>query len=323
MPVALITGVNGQDGSYLAELLLSKGYTIHGTIRPSSTPNTWRIDHIKSRLHLHQADVTADLTPLVYDVQPDEVYHLAAQAHVGSSFDIPVHVGDATGLGAVRVFEAVRRVAPKARVYQASTSELFGNHPPPQSELTPMKPVSPYGAAKLYAYIMAGLYRDAYGMFVSNGILFNHESPRRSERFLSRKVAVAVAEIARGERNELRVGNLAAQRDWGYAPEYVKAIWDIMQFERPDDFVIGTGEMHTPRELIDIAFAHAGLDPNKYVRFDEDFVRPLDTQALRADCTKAQRILGWRPKTNFADIVRLMVDAELHAKSPSQLAGVS
>ena len=312
MTTALITGCGGQDGSYLAEFLLAKGYSVHGTVRPASSPNTWRIDHLKDRITLHSFDIASDPTALIEKVQPDEIYHLAAEAHIPTSFELPVHIGNVTGLGTARMLEAIRQVNKGIHFYQASTSELFGNSPAPQSETTPMIPTSPYGVAKLYAYHMTRMYREAYGLFASNGILFNHESPRRSERFLSRKVAIAIARIKRGEQKELRVGDLLAERDWGWAPEYVEGMWKILQYREPDDFVLGTGESHMARVLVNYAFFHADLDPELYVVRDELLVRPIDNRVLRADSAKAKRLLGWEPKKNILAIMDAMVDAEMH-----------
>ena len=318
--VALITGVGGQDGSYLAEYLLGLGYAVHGTIRPASVPNQWRIAHIADRLTLHPFDISSDPTKLVAQVNPDEIYHLAAEAHVPTSFELPVHVGNVTGLGTVRFLEAVRHVNPRIRFYQASTSELYGNQPPPQSETTPMIPTSPYGVAKLYAFHMTRMYREAYGMFASNGILFNHESPRRSERFLSRKAAKAVAEIKAGVRDTVAFGDLSAQRDWGWAPDYVEVMHRILQHERPDDFVVGTGESHSAHAFVHASFRVAGLDPDMHIEFDERLVRPIDNRVLRADITKAQRELGWEPRTGLLAIADRMVTAE--TLTPRAVAGL-
>lgn len=316
--VALITGIGGQDGSYLAEFLLELGYTVHGTIRPSSVPNDWRIASIRDRITLHPFDISTDPTALIERVAPEEVFHLAAEAHVPTSFELPVHVANVTGLGTARILEAIRHVNPRSRFYQASTSELYGNQAAPQSETTPMIPTSPYGAAKLYAFHITRIYREAFGIFASNGILFNHESPRRSERFLSRKVAVAVARIKRGEQKELRVGDLSAERDWGWAPEYVEVMHRILQHDTPGDFVVGTGESYAARTLVEYAFHYAGLDCEKYVVKDESLVRPIDNRVLRADITKATRELGWQPKMGVMGIMAKMVEAEL--KQPVAVA---
>lgn len=310
--VALITGIGGQDGSYLAEFLLGLGYAVHGTIRPSSVPNDWRIAGIRDRITLHNFDIAADPTSLIDRIAPDEIYHLAAEAHVPTSFELPVHVANVIGLGTARFLEAIRHVNPRIRFYQASTSELFGQQAAPQSETTPMIPTSPYGIAKLYAFHMTRMYREAYGIFASNGILFNHESPRRSERFLSRKVALAVARIKAGLQGELRVGDLSAERDWGWAPEYVEAMHRILQHDSPGDFVIGTGESHSASTLVNLAFRIADLDPEKYVVRDESLIRPIDNRVLRADITKAQRELGWQPKVGITGIMVKMVEAELN-----------
>ncbi|HXF93564.1 MAG TPA: GDP-mannose 4,6-dehydratase [Nitrospiraceae bacterium] len=319
---ALITGITGQDGSYLAELLLAKGYEVHGLIRRASTFNTGRIDHLyqdphepRARLFLHYGDLGSleQLTHLVYNLRPDEVYHLGAQSHVKVSFDMPEYTGDITGLGVTRLLEAVRRSGIKTRVYQASSSEMFGDAPPPQSEATPFQPRSPYAAAKLYAFWMVALYRNAYGLFAANGILFNHESPRRGETFVSRKITRAVAAILAGQQQKLYLGNLEARRDWGYAPEYVEAMWRILQQERPDDYVIGTGEANSVREFVEEAFGYAGLDWREHVEIDERYLRPLEVDSLAADASKARRDFGWEPRVTFRELVRIMVDADLEA----------
>ena len=317
---ALITGITGQDGSYLAEFLLSKDYEVHGLIRRSSTFNTDRIDHIytdphdpKSRLFLHYGDLNdgSQLTNLIYNIKPDEIYHLGAQSHVRVSFDIPEFTGDVTGLGTTRVLEAIRRSGINARFYQASSSEMFGAAPPPQSETTPFRPRSPYGAAKLYAYWMAKNYRDGYGLFAANGILFNHESPRRGETFVTRKVTRAVARIKYGLEEKLYLGNLDAKRDWGYAGDYVKAMWLMLQQEKPDDFVIATGESHSVKEFVVEAFAYADLDWRKHVVIDPKYFRPTEVDFLQGDATKAERKLGWRAEIRFKDLVKMMVDADI------------
>jgi GDPmannose 4,6-dehydratase len=319
---ALITGITGQDGSYLAEMLLAEGMEVHGIVRRASTFNTGRLDRVYQnpqdpgrRLILHYGDLTDDeqITNLVYNVAPAEIYHLGAQSHVKVSFEIPAHTGEVTGLAAARVLEAVRRSGIKARFYQASSSEMFGNAPAPQHERTPLDPASPYGAAKVYAYWMARVYRRAYGMFAANGILFNHESPRRGETFVTRKITRAVAAIAAGKQRHLYLGNLGARRDWGYAPEYVDAMRRILRHGRPDDFVIGTGETHSVKEFVMEAFSYAGLDWKDHVRLDRRYLRPLEVSHLRADARKAARVLGWRPKIGFRDLARIMVDADLEA----------
>jgi len=317
---AVITGITGQDGSYLAELLLSKGYQVHGLVRRASTFNTHRIDHIYvdphaagARFFLHYGDLggAGEIAKLIQEVKPDELYHLAAQSHVRVSFDMPEYTGEITGLGATRVLDAVRQSKLPVRLYQASSSEMFGSAPPPQNEATPFHPRSPYAAAKAYAYWMTANYREAYGMFASNGILFNHESPRRGETFVSRKVTRGVAAIVAKRGDKVFLGNLDAKRDWGYAPEYVECMWKILQAERPDDFVIGTGEMHTVRELVEAAFSYAGLDWKKHVELDRRYLRPLEVDGLQADASKARTRLGWTPRVRFTDLVKIMVDCDL------------
>ncbi|MFW9817668.1 MAG: GDP-mannose 4,6-dehydratase [Candidatus Thorarchaeota archaeon] len=321
MKKALITGITGQDGSYLAELLLSKGYEVHGMIRRASTFNTRRIDHIYRdphnkngvHLHLHYGDVAAsgNLIELIYNVQPEEIYHLAAQSHVRVSFDLPEYTGDVTALGTMRILEAIRKSGIRARFYQASSSEMFGSAPPPQSETTPFEPQSPYAAAKLYAYWMTRNYRNGYGLYACNGILFNHESPRRGETFVTRKITRALAAIKAGTQKYLYLGNLAAKRDWGYAPDYVAAMSKMLQQEIPEDFVIGTGEAHSVREFLDEAFGYLNMDWNEYVRIDPRYFRPTEVDHLMADPTKAQKMLDWEPRVYFKDLVRIMVDADL------------
>lgn len=317
---ALITGITGQDGSYLAELLLSKGYEVHGLIRRTSTFNTKRIDHIyrdphreNVSLYLHYGDVTStgNLLDIIYNVKPDEIYHLAAQSHVRVSFDMPEYTGDVTGLGAIRILDAIRKSGVKARFYQASSSEMFGAAKPPQSEQTIFAPQSPYAAAKLYAYWVTRNYREGYRMFAANGILFNHESPRRGETFVTRKITRALAAILAGKQEYLYLGNLEAKRDWGYAPEYVEAMWLMMQQETADDYVIGTGEAHTVREFLDEAFAYAGLDWQDYVRIDSRYFRPTEVDYLLADPAKAGQQMGWTARVRFPELVRIMVDADL------------
>lgn len=320
MKKALISGITGQDGSYLAEFLLSKDYEVHGVIRRASTFNTQRIDHIYrdphgkgSRLLLHHGDVGANsnLTDLVHDIQPDEIYHLAAQSHVRVSFDLPEYTGDITGLGTMRMLEAVRRSGVKARLYQASSSEMFGGAQPPQNEDSVFQPRSPYAAAKVYAYWVTRNYREAYGMYAANGILFNHESPRRGETFVTRKITRGLAAICAGKEKKLFMGNLEARRDWGYAPDYVAAMWKILQHERPDDFVIGTGEAHTIQEFLEEAFGYLNLDWREYVEIDARYFRPTEVNYLLGDCSKAKKELGWEPRVLFKDLVRIMVDADL------------
>jgi GDPmannose 4,6-dehydratase len=317
--VALITGTTGQDGSYLSEFLLEKGYTVHGVKRRSSSFNTERIDkidvhprHPDANLFLHYCDLAdmASLTRLLQDVRPHEVYNLAAQSHVRVSFDIPGYTADITGLGAVRVLEAARTAKIPCRIYQASSSEMFGGTPPPQRENTPFHPRSPYGCAKVFAYWSAVNYREAWGMHVSNGILFNHESPRRGENFVTRKITRAVARIEAGLQDTLFLGNLDAVRDWGYAPEYVEAMWLMLQQNEPDDYVVATGEARTVREFVEAAFARVGLNWKDHVSIDPSYLRPAEVDALIGDASKAKRKLGWVPKTLFPDLVRIMVDSD-------------
>lgn len=317
---ALITGITGQDGSYLAELLLAKGYEVHGLIRRASTFNTTRIDHLYedphdpgARFFLHYGDLTdgSRLVTLVERIAPDEIYHLAAQSHVRVSFDEPEYTGDVTGLGTTRLLEAIRMTEVPARFYQASSSEMFGATPPPQAEETPFYPRSPYGAAKLYSYWMTRNYREGHGLFAVNGILFNHESPRRGETFVTRKITRAAARIQAGQQRELWLGNLDAARDWGYAKEYVEAMWLMLQHDEPEDFVIATGTSYTVRDFLRISFEHVGLDWEEHVRFDERYLRPTEVDDLIGDASKAQRLLGWKPQTLTPDLARLMVDADI------------
>jgi len=319
---ALITGITGQDGSYLAEFLLAKGYEVHGLIRRASTFNTERIDHIYRdphdpdvRLLLHYGDLSngEQLANLVYNVKPDEIYHLGAQSHVRVSFDTPEYTGDVTGLGTTRILEAIRRSGIKTRYYQASSSEIFGSAPAPQGETTSFQPQSPYACAKLYAYWMVANYREGHDLFACNGILFNHESPRRGETFVTRKITCALARIMKGKQDKLYLGNLAAKRDWGYAPEYVEAMWRMLQQDEADDIVIGTGETHSVQEFLDEAFAYVDLDPGKYVEIDQRYFRPTEVDVLLADASKAKRKLGWEPKVTFKELVRIMVDADMEA----------
>ena len=310
---ALITGITGQDGSYLAELLLAKGYEVHGIIRRSSTFSTGRIEHLYDRLHLHYGDVTdgSGLYSLLRKVQPNEVYNLAAQSHVRVSFDQPSYTANATGLGTLALLEAVRDVAPGARVYQASSSEQFGNEPSPQSEATAFRPRSPYACAKVFAHHLAVNYRESYGLHVSCGILFNHESPRRGETFVTRKIAQAVARIAAGKQDRVALGNLDARRDWGFAGDYVGAMWLMLQQERPDDYVIATGETHSVQEFLDVACARVGLDPAAIVEHDPRYDRPAEVDCLLGDASKAHRALNWKPTVTFRALVHMMVDAEV------------
>ena len=347
---ALITGITGQDGSYLAELLLEKGYEVHGLIRRSSTFNTDRIDHIytdphepNSNLFLHYGDITdsGQLTHLIYNIQPDEIYHLGAQSHVRVSFDMPEFTGDVTGIGTTRMLEAIRRSGIKTRFYQASSSEMFGGAPPPQNEETPLRPRSPYGAAKAYAHWMVRNYREGYGMFAVSGILFNHESPRRGETFVTRKITRAIARIKYGLEKKLYLGNLEAKRDWGYAGDYVEAMWLMLQQQEPDDYVIAIGETHSVREFVNLAFHHAGIElewggtvanekgviksfasdlqpqtsnlhiGDVLIEIDSRYLRPLEVEFLQGDASKARKKLGWEPKIRFKELVRMMVDADI------------
>ena len=312
--IALITGISGQDGSYLAELLLSKGYEVHGIIRRTSISNMARICHIENELHLHYGDLTdgEQISSIIYNVDPDEVYNLGAQSQVRVSFEMPEQTGNVTGLGATRMLECIRRSGKKIKFYQASSSEMFGNASiSPQNEETPFSPRSPYAVAKLYAYWMTRNYREEYGMFAVNGILFNHESPRRGEQFVTRKISLGISAILSGKAKDLRLGNLNAARDWGYAPEYVEAMWRMMQKWQPDDYVIGTGETHTVQEFLEFAFEHVGLDWKKYVKQDSRYMRPGEVNVLRADASKAREELAWKPKTKFRELVELMVDADV------------
>jgi len=325
MKKALITGITGQDGSYLADLLLEKGYEVHGIIRRASTFNTSRIDHLYAdphingvRMFLHYGDLadSVNLVKLLYELKPDEIYHLGAQSHVRVSFDIPEYTSDVTGVGTIRILEAIREAGLRSRFYQASSSEMFGKaQSVPQSETTPFWPRSPYGVAKVFSYWATVNYRESYGLQASNGILFNHESPRRGETFVTRKISRAAAAIKQGLQKELFLGNLEAKRDWGYAPEYVEAMWRILQQDSGDDFVIATGETHTVREFAEAAFAHVDLDWKKYVKHDSRYERPAEVDLLIGDSTKAKKILGWEPKVRFKDLVRIMVDADMELLS--------
>lgn len=321
MQKALITGITGQDGSYLAELLLSKGYEVHGIIRRSSTFNTRRIDHIYRdphngehvRLYLHYGELASQgsLLDIIYNVRPDEIYNLGAQSHVRVSFDLPEYTGDVTGLGTTRILEAIRRSGVNARFYQASSSEMYGNASPPQNESTSFDPQSPYAAAKAYAYWLTRNYRLGYDIFACNGILFNHESPRRGETFVTRKITRALAAILAGKQQYLYMGNLEAKRDWGYAPEYVEVMWMMMNHNQPLDLVVGTGEAHTVRDFLEEAFGYVNMDWQDYVRIDPRYFRPTEVDYLEADASKARKILGWEPKVRFHELVRIMVDADL------------
>ncbi|MDD5037927.1 MAG: GDP-mannose 4,6-dehydratase [Dehalococcoidales bacterium] len=317
---ALITGITGQDGSYLAELLLSKGYEVHGLIRRASTFNTSRIDHLYvdphepgKKLCLYYGDLSdgAQLTSLLYDIKPSEIYHLGAQSQVRVSFDMPEYTSNITALGTTRILEAVRRSNIRVRFYQASSSEMFGNAPSPQNENTPFRPRSPYAAAKVYAYWMAVNYREGYGIFACNGILFNHESPRRGETFVTRKITRAIAHILAKKEQYVYLGNLDAKRDWGYAPEYVEAMWRILQQEKPDDYILGTGESHSVKEFVEEAFSYVGLDWKEHVRIDPRYFRPTETEMLLADPSKARKRLKWQPRVTFKELVRIMVDADM------------
>jgi GDPmannose 4,6-dehydratase len=350
MMKALITGITGQDGSYLAELLLKKRYEVHGLIRRASTFNTERIEHIYQdphdphlRLFLHYGDLSdsGQLTNLIYNIQPDEIYNLGAQSHVRVSFDMPEYTSDVVGLGTTRLLESLRRSGVKSRFYQASSSEMFGSAPPPQSEITPLQPQSPYAAAKVYAYHMTKNYRHAYGIFAANGILFNHESPRRGETFVTKKITRAIARIRHGLQDCLYLGNLDAKRDWGYAPDYVEAMWRILQHTSPEDFVVATGESHSVREFVNLAFKHAGIElewngkgvdemgvvrslasnlqpltsnlkvGDVLIQIDPRYFRPTEVDFLLGDASKAQRLLGWIPTVKFTDLVRIMVKSDI------------
>ncbi len=317
---ALITGITGQDGSYLAELLLSKGYEVHGLIRRSSTFNTDRIDHMYqdphvpgSKLHLHYGDlsVSGQMADLIYNIQPDEIYHLGAQSHVRVSFDMPEYTGDVTGLGTVRLLEAIRKTGVKTKFYQASSSEMFGSAPAPQNEQTPFEPRSPYAAAKVYAYWVVKNYREGYNIFASNGILFNHESPRRGETFVTRKITRAATRIKLGLQDKLYLGNLEAKRDWGFAGDFVEAMWLILQQDKPDDYVIATGETHSVREFAEKVFQKLDLDYREYVKIDQRYFRPTEADVLLGDATKALNELGWKPKVSFDQLIDMMIEADL------------
>lgn len=319
---ALITGITGQDGSYLTEFLLSKGYEVHGIIRRASTFNTTRIEHIyvdphksNAKLFLHYGDLSdsEQISNVIYNIKPDEVYHLGAQSHVRVSFDIPEYTGNITALGTTRILEAMRRSGNSIKFYQASSSEMFGASPPPQNESTPFRPRSPYAAAKVYSYWMTVNYREGYNMFACNGILFNHESPRRGETFVTRKITRAIASIISKKQDYLYLGNLDAKRDWGYSPEYVMFMWKMLQNETPEDFVIGTGETHSVREFVKEAFSYADLDKDTYIKIDPKYYRPTEVEELVADSSKATKKLKWKPKIKFKDLVKIMVDADMRA----------
>ena len=320
MKKAFITGITGQDGSYLAEFLLSKQYEVHGIIRRASTFNTGRIDHIYidphvpgARLFLHYGDLSdsEQISNILYNVKPDEVYHLGAQSHVRVSFNMPEYTGNVTALGTVRMLESMRRSGNHARFYQASSSEMFGSTPSPQNEESPFNPTSPYATAKVYAYWTTKNYRLGYHMFACNGILFNHESPRRGEIFVTRKTTMAIANILAKKQEHLYLGNLQPKRDWGYTPEYVEAMWKILQLDKPDDFVVGTGEQHTVQEFVEEAFTYAGIDWEKHVKIDQKYFRPTETEDLVADSSKVKKAIGWKPKIKFKDLIKIMVDADM------------
>jgi GDPmannose 4,6-dehydratase len=320
---ALITGITGQDGSHLAELLLLKGYEVHGVIRRASTFNTHRIDHLYQdphetdrRLFLHYGDMTdgSQIARVIRMTRPDEIYNLAAQSHVAVSFSQPEYTGDVDGLGVIRLLEAIRESDFDTRLYQAGTSEMFGDSPAPQNEVSPFRPRSPYAAAKVYAHWLVSNYREAYGLYAVNGIMFNHEGERRGETFVTRKITRAIARIIAGEQSHLYLGNIDAVRDWGYAKDYVLAMWLMLQADKPNDYVIGTGESHSVREFCDLAFGLVGLDPESFVRIDETYFRPTDVESLEADPTKAQTELGWRAETSFEELVELMLAHDLAAE---------
>ncbi|MFM7030103.1 MAG: GDP-mannose 4,6-dehydratase [Micrococcales bacterium] len=322
MKKALITGITGQDGSYLADFLLAKGYEVHGVIRRASTFNTQRIEHLyrdpqdpDNRLFLHYGDLSdgSRLSALLEKIAPDEVYNLAAQSHVRVSFDEPEHTGETTGLGVIRLLEAIRQTNPEIRFYQASSSEMFGATHPPQSETTQFYPRSPYGVAKLYGHWITKNYREAYGLHASGGILFNHESPRRGETFVTRKITRAVARIAAGVQSELYLGNLDARRDWGYAPEYVVAMWKMLQQDQPDDYVVATNTDVSVREFVEMAFAHVNLNWQDYVRFDERYLRPTEVDTLVGDYSKARDTLGWAPTVGPEKLAEIMVEHDIKA----------
>ena len=317
---ALITGITGQDGSYLAEFLLFKGYEVHGLIRRSSIFNTVRIDHLYqdphlpgTRLFLHYGDLSdsGQLTNIIYNIQPDEIYHLGAQSHVRVSFDLPEYTGDITGLGTTRILESIRRSRIKTKFYQASSSEMFGDAPAPQDENTPFRPRSPYAASKVYSFWMVRNYREGNNLFACNGILFNHESPRRGETFVTRKITRGLAKIIAKKEKKIYLGNLEARRDWGYAPEYVEAMWLMLQQDKPDDYVIGTGETHTVKEFLEEVFGYLNLDYRNYIKIDQRYFRPTEVEYICANSRKARKELSWSPKILFKDLVKIMVDYDL------------
>lgn len=317
---ALITGITGQDGSYLAEFLLSKGYEVHGIIRRASTFNTTRVDHIfrdphekEAKLFLHYGDLTDSetISNIIYNIRPDEIYNLGAQSHVRVSFDIPEYTTNVVAIGVTRLLETIRRSCNNIRFYQASSSEMFGSTAPPQSEDTPLQPRSPYACAKAYAFWLSKNYREGYGMFICNGLLFNHESPRRGETFVTRKVTRGIAAILSKKQDLLYMGNLMARRDWGYAPEYVEAMWRMLQLERPGDYVVGTGRSNSVEEFVDAAFSYVDLDPEKYIRIDPRYFRPTEVENLIADASRSKRELKWESRIGFDDLVKIMVDADM------------
>ncbi|OPY29975.1 MAG: dTDP-glucose 4,6-dehydratase [Methanomassiliicoccales archaeon PtaU1.Bin030] len=319
---ALITGITGQDGSYLAEYLLSKGYEVHGIIRRASTFNTARIDHIfrdphekGARLFLHYGDLTESetLSNIIYNVKPDEIYNLGAQSHVRVSFDIPEYTTNVVGIGMTRLLEAVRGSCSNIRIYQASSSEMFGSADPPQSESTPFQPRSPYACAKAYAYRISRNYREGYGIFVCNGLLFNHESPRRGETFVTRKITRGIAAILAKKQEHLYMGNMAARRDWGYSPEYVEVMWKMLQLDRPGDYVVGTGQSHSVEDFINAAFEYVGLDPKKHIKTDARYFRPTEVEDLIADSSLAQKVLDWKCRIGFDELVKIMIDADMRS----------
>ncbi|MGA2682110.1 MAG: GDP-mannose 4,6-dehydratase [Candidatus Bathyarchaeia archaeon] len=320
MKKALITGITGQDGSYLAEFLLSKDYEVHGIIRRASTFNTERINHIyvdphelNARLFLHYGDLSdsEQVSDILYNVKPEEVYHLAAQSHVKVSFSMPEYTANVTALGSTRILESIRRSGNNIKYYQASSSEMFGRASSPQNENTPFSPTSPYAAAKVYAFWMTKNYRLGYKLFACNGILFNHESPRRGEIFVTRKITMAIANIVAKKQQALFLGNLEPKRDWGFAPEYVEVMWQILQQDKADDFVVGTGEQHSVQEFVEQAFCYAGLNWEEFVKTDQKYFRPTETEDLAADSRKIKKVLGWEPKIRFKDLVKIMVDADM------------
>jgi len=322
MKRAFITGITGQDGSYLAEFLLSKGYEVHGLVRRASTFNTQRIDHIyvdahdpDAKIFFHYGDLSDSemISHVLYNIKPDEIYHLGAQSHVRISFDTPEYTGNITGLGTARILEAARRSNPSVKFYQASSSEMFGHTPPPHNEDSCFWPRSPYACAKVYSYWMTRNYRDGYTMFACNGILFNHESPRRGETFVTRKITRGIAAILSGKERYLYLGNLEAKRDWGYSPEYVECMWKILQQDAPDDYVIGTGQTNSVQEYVDAAFDYAGLDVNEHVQIDPKYIRPTEVEALQADPSRAERKLSWKAKIRFKELMKIMVDADMRA----------